>query len=114
MKENNLRQGLQLPQEGLKNLLNKPPVINEEQWNNKNLSLNQKIENAIGNHISNVVQELIDEYNNLEKEQYQMVDNINKDLKEKQKFDLSGSMNILEDFNDLDSLNKSKSVRGTN
>ena len=40
-----------------------------------------------------------------------MVDNINKDLEKKNKLDLSDSMNMLQDFNDIDSLNKSKSVR---
>ena len=42
-----------------------------------------------------------------------MVDSINKDLKQTKKnnLDLSDGLNILQDFNDLDSLNKSKSVR---
>ena len=42
-----------------------------------------------------------------------MVDSINKDLKQTKKnnLDLSDGLNILQDFNDLDSLNQSKSVR---
>ena len=46
---------MDLPNKGLKNLMNKKELINSKVWDQKSIPVHEKIEGAIDNHIDNIV-----------------------------------------------------------
>ena len=47
----NLRKGMDLPERGIRSLMNKVPLVDDSSWYQNSIPLKKKLENAIDNHI---------------------------------------------------------------
>lgn len=79
----------------------KVPLIDPVLWKKTPINTTALVENAIDNKINNMIEDVLLEYHNIEKNLYRDVKDINKSLKASQKIKDFDSINKISDLSDL-------------